>query len=195
VKALSNKYIDALTTKSYELDGAVEICEKLYNSGNFRMYLVTNGQKQVQEGRLFPSPVFKFFDDCFISERCETRGIQVAKDKIQLIKDGGCAWFTEYATLDGTIVKANWCNTMYGYSLRVEMPNGEVVWTTAKTAKGLAKKGIKRVECKRPAWYAYKTPYSGMMGVYTGSYELFPSNVNYATGEDAKVEPLEVRDV
>jgi 2-haloacid dehalogenase len=68
VKALSNKYIDALTTKSYELDGAVEICEKLYNSGNFRMYLVTNGQKQVQEGRLFPSPVFKFFDDCFISE-------------------------------------------------------------------------------------------------------------------------------
>lgn len=134
-------------------------------------------------------------DDCFISERCETRGIQVAKDKIQLIKDGGCAWFTEYATLDGTVVKANWCNTMYGYSLRIEMPNGEVVWTTAKTAKGLAKKGIKRVECKRPAWYAYKTPYSGMMGVYVGSYELFPSNFNYATGEDAKVEPLEVRDI
>ena len=64
--ALSKKYIDSLTTKSYELDGAIEICQKLY--GKFRMYLVTNGQKQVQEGRLFPSPVFKFFDDCFISE-------------------------------------------------------------------------------------------------------------------------------
>ena len=67
-KALSTKYINALTTKSYELDGAVEICEKLYNTRKFRMYLVTNGQKQVQEGRLFPSPVYKFFDDCFISE-------------------------------------------------------------------------------------------------------------------------------
>ena len=65
-KGLSKKYIDSLTTKSYELDGAVEICRKLH--GKYRMYLVTNGQKQVQEGRLFPSPVYKFFDDCFISE-------------------------------------------------------------------------------------------------------------------------------
>ena len=134
-------------------------------------------------------------DDCFISERVESRGIQVAKDKIQLIKDGGCAWFTEYATLDGTVVKARWCDTKYGYSLRAEMPDGSVVWTTAHTAKGLAKKGLKKVECKRPAWYAYKTPYSGMIGVYAGSYELFPSNFNYATGEDATVEPLEVRDI
>ena len=134
-------------------------------------------------------------DDCFISERCETRGVQVAKDKIQLIKDGGCAWFLEYATLDGTPIKANWCQTKYGYSLRAEMPNGEVVWTTANTAKGLAKKGLKKIECKRPAWYAYKTPYSGMMGVYAGSYELFPSDYNYATGKDADTKPIEIRDV
>lgn len=134
-------------------------------------------------------------DDCFISERCETRGIQVAKDKIQLIKDGGCAWFTEYATLDGTVVKARWCDTKYGYSLRAEMPDGKVVWTTANTAKGLAKKGLKKVECKRPAWYAFKSSYSGMMGVYAGNYELFPSNFNYATGEDATVEPIEIRDI
>lgn len=134
-------------------------------------------------------------DDCFISERVESRGIQIAKNKIQLIKDGGCAWFTEYATLDGTVVKAHWCDTKYGYSLRAEMPDGKVVWTTAHTSKGLAKKGLKKVECKRPAWYAYKTPYGGMMGVYAGSYELFPSNFNYATGKDATVEPIEVRDV
>jgi hypothetical protein len=134
-------------------------------------------------------------DDCFISERVESRAVQVAKNKIQLIKDGGCAWFTEYATLDGTVVKARWCDTKYGYSLRAEMPDGKVVWTTAHTPKGLAKKGLKKVECKRPAWYAYKTPYSGMMGVYAGDYELFPSNFNYATGEDATVEPIEVRDI
>ena len=134
-------------------------------------------------------------DDCFISERCESRGIKLAKDKIDLIKDGGCAWFTEYATLDGTIVKARWCNTKYGSSLRVEMPDGKVVWTTAITAKGLAKKGLKKVECKRPAWFAFSSPYSGMLGVYAGSYELFPSDINYATGENADVEPIEVRNV
>ena len=134
-------------------------------------------------------------DDCFISERCESRGIQVAQNKIALINDGGCAWFPEYATLDGQIVKATWCNTKYGSSLRVEMPDGTVVWTTASTAKGLAKKGLKRVECLRPAWYAFSSPYGGMMGVYSGDYVLFPSDYNYATGEPAKAEPIEIRDV
>lgn len=33
------------------------------------------------------------FDDCFMSDRCEQRGIQTNKEKIALIKDGGCAWF------------------------------------------------------------------------------------------------------
>ena len=55
-------------------------------------------------------------DDCFISQRCEERGIRNAEDKIRLIKDGGCSWFREYATLDGTLVDAHWCNTKYGSS-------------------------------------------------------------------------------
>jgi hypothetical protein len=134
-------------------------------------------------------------DDCFISERCESRTISVNRDKIRLIEEGGCAWFQEYATLDGQIVNAKWCNTKFGYSLRAEMPDGNVVWTTADTEKGLAKRGLKKVECKRPAWFAFKSPYGGMMGVYSGDYVMFPSAVNYATGEDAPVEPLEIRDI
>lgn len=133
-------------------------------------------------------------DDCFISERCEQRAIQLAQDKIALIRDGGCAWFREYATLDGTLVNAKWCNTRFGSSLRVEMPDGSVVWTTATTAKGLAKRGLKAVECKRPAWFAFHSSHGGMLGVYTGSYVLFPSDTNYATGLFADVEPLEIRD-
>lgn len=133
-------------------------------------------------------------DDCFISERVESRGIQLNRDKIRLIKDGGCSWFLEYATLDGTLVDARWCQTKYGYKLRAEMPDGSVVWTTSDTAKGLAKRGLKRVRCKRPAWFAFKSPYGGMMGVYSGSYELFPSDWNYATGEPASSEPLEMED-
>lgn len=133
-------------------------------------------------------------DDCFISMRIDDRSLALAKNKIRLIEDGGCAWFTEYATLDGQLVNAHWCNTKYGYSLRAEMPNGEVVWTTASTKKGLAKKGLKAVECKRPAWYCFKSSGTGMLGVYTGSHVLFPSDVNYATGEDAASDPIEIRD-
>ena len=133
-------------------------------------------------------------DDCFISERCESRGIRECESKISLINDGGCMWFTEYATLDGKLVKAHWCNTKYGSSLRAVMPDGSVVWTTALTDKGLAKKGLKRVECLRPAWFKFSSESSGMLGVYTGSYVPFPSDVNYATGEKANSAPIEIRD-
>lgn len=65
-QAISDEYIRRLTTKSYLLDGALDLCQRLH--GKFKMYIVTNGQKDVQKGRLFPSPIFKYFDDCFISE-------------------------------------------------------------------------------------------------------------------------------
>ncbi len=133
-------------------------------------------------------------DDCFISIRCDERQLSLCRDKISLIKDGGCAWFTEYATLDGQLVNAHWCNTKFGTSLRVEMPDGKVIWTTSCTKKGLARRGLKMVECKRPAWYCFRSSGRGMLGVYSGSYVLFPSDVNYATGEDASAEPIEMRD-
>ena len=135
------------------------------------------------------------WDDCFISQRCEERGISNNNEKIALLKDGGCAWFVEYATLDGQLVDARWCNTKYGSSLRAKMPDGTVVWTSALTAKGLAKHGLKRVECKRPAWFKFDSgSQRGMLGVYTGSYVLFPSDVNYATGMPAPAEPIEIRE-
>ena len=135
-------------------------------------------------------------DDCFMSQKCEDRGIANNRDKINLINKGGCTWFREYATLDGQLVNARWCKTQYGSSLRVEMPDGRVVWTTASTAKGLAKKGLKQVECLRPAWYRFSSGgLGGMLGVYCGSYVPFPSDINYATGEPASAEPIEIREV
>lgn len=134
------------------------------------------------------------WDDCFVSQHLEDRGIRTNNEKIALLKNGGCTWFTEYATLDGKLVNARWCKTQYGSSLRVEMPNGSVVWTTAHTAKGLAKKGLKKVECLRPAWFTFKSAGSGLFGACYGNYVLFPSDVNYATGEEASDEPIEIRE-
>lgn len=133
-------------------------------------------------------------DDCCISQRCEERGICVNQDKIELIKNGGCAWFNEYATIDGQLVNAKWCETRFGMSLRAEMPDGSIVWTTANTTKGLAKKGLKKVECKRPAWFRLCSQNNGMLGVYTGIYQIVPSDINYATGKTASYEPIEIRD-
>lgn len=96
-------------------------------------------------------------EDCFVSMRVEERGRDLARDKIKLIQNGGFDWFVEYATLDGVLVNAKWCQcrsfTGYGKTskLRVEMPDGTVKWTQAATEKGLARIGIKRVLCKRPA--------------------------------------------
>lgn len=63
---ISEKYIECLSQKSYMLDGALELCGKL--SGKCRMYLITNGTKRVQEGRLALCPLYPLFDGCFISE-------------------------------------------------------------------------------------------------------------------------------
>ena len=47
------------------------------------------------------------WDDCFISQRCEERGISVCRDKINLIKNGGTSWFRlKSSSLTATIVLA-----------------------------------------------------------------------------------------
>lgn len=133
-------------------------------------------------------------DDCFLSQRVEERGITEKLNEIELIKNGGCAWFIEYATLGGQLVNARWCDTRYGSKLRVEMPDGSVVWTASTTKKGLEKRGLKEVNVRRPAWFAFRSC-GGMAGVYSGSYVLVPSAVNYATGEPAGAEPIEIRGI
>lgn len=131
--------------------------------------------------------------DSFVSQRVDERGMSVTRSKIHLLKEcQGYGWFTEYQTLDGVLVDATWCNTRYGEKLRVEFPDGTVKWTTATTKKGLAKIGLRKVVCKRSAWFCFRSSGSGMMGVYTGSYVMFPSDTNYWTGKPAEGEPIEI---
>ena len=134
-------------------------------------------------------------DDCFISIRCDERAYHLCNDKIRLIQAGGCHWFVEYQSVDGVPEKDHhwFTNKFGGMSCRVELADGRVIFTSADTEKGLAKKGLKKVLALRPAWYAFHSSARGMMGVYSGEYILFPSDVNYATGEYATVEPLEVK--
>ncbi len=164
----------------------LELIEDLERENEHLRATLEHRQERINEG-------LTDMDDCFLSDRLETRAIHTNDRKISLIKDGGCAWFGEYSTLDGTLVNAHWCNTRYGLKLRAEMPDGSVIWTSADTPKGLAKVGLKKVLCKRPAWFCFSGG-KGLYGAYSGDYVLFPSSVNYATGEDAGVDPIEIKD-
>lgn len=59
-------YTNSLGKQSFVLDGAVEICKKL--APHCRLYMVTNGLKDVQSGRLAGSGLLPYFSGVFVSE-------------------------------------------------------------------------------------------------------------------------------
>ena len=65
-QAISDLYIDKLSEKAYVLDGAEEMVEKL--SESCRIYIITNGNKKVQDGRMGKLSISRLFLDRFISE-------------------------------------------------------------------------------------------------------------------------------
>ena len=59
-------YEEKLATGHYFIDGAVEMIESIYN--DYDLYLVSNGAKRVQDGRLASADISKYFKGIFISE-------------------------------------------------------------------------------------------------------------------------------
>lgn len=62
----NEEYISFLGEGSFIIDGALEICRELHKK--YSMYIITNGAKKAQEGRLTDSPLMEYFDGVFISE-------------------------------------------------------------------------------------------------------------------------------
>lgn len=65
VKA-NEEYIGYVAQGGYILDGAIETCEKL--SKEYKLYIITNGSKRSQTGRLSNSPILEYIENVFISE-------------------------------------------------------------------------------------------------------------------------------
>lgn len=59
-------YHERLAEDFHYMDGAPELLEEL--NGSYRMFLVSNGNLSVQEGRLGKSGIGRYFDGIFISE-------------------------------------------------------------------------------------------------------------------------------
>lgn len=66
IPALSAAYTDHLSAKNFLVPGALPVCRTL--AGKYKLYIVTNGLKTVQERRLDASPLCPFFSGRFISE-------------------------------------------------------------------------------------------------------------------------------
>lgn len=119
--------------------------------------------------------------DCALSMMADRQMVALCEKQIELL-DGNCeAWFVGYSTLDGEIVDARWVDTRYGRKLVADMPDGETVWTTADTEKGLAKRNLKKVMVKRTAWAKLQSNGSSLASGC--SVVVYPACLNRTTGE------------
>ena len=66
-QAAQDMYHHRLSQGHYFLPGAVELLEEL--SGQYELYIVSNGTGVVQDGRIKSSGIARYFKDIFISER------------------------------------------------------------------------------------------------------------------------------
>ena len=64
---MHERYTQILSQKSILLDGALDMIKTLHKNGK-RLFVITNGVTAVQKGRLFPSPIFPYLENVFISE-------------------------------------------------------------------------------------------------------------------------------
>ena len=63
---MARTYEHELSKQSHLLSGAYEVCAQL--AQKCRLYIITNGFKMIQEGRLQRSLIYPFFSNVFISE-------------------------------------------------------------------------------------------------------------------------------
>lgn len=62
----NEEYILFLGQGHFLIDGALDVCRELHKK--YAMYIITNGAKKAQEGRLTDSPLMEYFNGVFISE-------------------------------------------------------------------------------------------------------------------------------
>lgn len=116
-------------------------------------------------------------DDCFISQRVEESGIRNCDMRLNILDGDGCMDFEGWFDPEGKEVYVRYVNTRFG---------GAYVWNGifASSEKALMKKtGLTKKTIRVPAWTKFSSPYSGMMGVYCGSYEMVRWHTNMVTGE------------
>ncbi len=123
--------------------------------------------------------------DCFVSTWAGGLSQQLLETKVEILRNGGVAEFDELVYLDGTPTNARLVFTRYGSRYLVKRPDGTEEWVNPYVSeKTLAKRGYKLETVLRPAWAKISgNGGRGLAGAMSCHVDVFPSRVNYWTGE------------
>ena len=102
-RQMASKYESTLSTKGHIINGADELCNKLY--GKLKMYIVTNGVEHIQKGRFSVCPISKYFEKVFVSgvigyEKPDVRYCDVVSRNIENFKKEDCLIVGDSLTSD-----------------------------------------------------------------------------------------------
>lgn len=118
-------------------------------------------------------------EDCFLSERVESNGISECNMQLAILETDGTQEWEVIVDENGEEVRTHWFKNKWGSYTIV----GRGVFASSEKAL-LKKTGWKKVPKKVPVWTKFCSGSGGgLLGVYTGSYEIVRWHTNMVTGE------------
>lgn len=158
-----------------------ELIESLQSSIENQKTIMSNRQDRINKG-------LTDMDDCFLSERLDNTGISLDQAKIGILENKGLSSFYCLRDIEtNEVVSTRIVNGKYGqcHLIKDEFVGkfGRFVGRVKKEST-YACKGLKESQYEAPAWACLKAGSGGgMCGVYNSYVQIFPSNINYWTGE------------
>ena len=116
-------------------------------------------------------------DDCFLSIRVDQNALGEYNMQLKILEGDGLMDFEAVIDQEGKEVWVKWVNTRFGGAYV-----GRGIF--ASSIKALCKKTGWHTETIRvPVWTKFCSSGSGLMGVYSGSYQMVRWHTNMVTGE------------
>lgn len=155
-----------MTTKVY----GNELKQMILNQKERLIASITDRRNRIDEGLVD-------YDDCFLSARCEDRGIHECDMKLRILEGDGMMDFDAIFDENGKEVPVRWVHTKYGTRIV-----GRGIFANSREAL-LKKTGWTEKTIRVPVWVKFHTSGKGMVGVYSGDYYEVRWPVNMKTGE------------
>jgi hypothetical protein len=156
---------------------AQELIKELQNEINKYTAIIQDRSRRIGEG-------LTDIDDCFMSDKSNRLQIDLAKKKIQILKNGGTSTFTVLRDIEtGEIVSRKLVDGRFGLCHLISdeyvSKFGRFVGM-AKREATYTKKGLKQDVAKFPAWATTEASGSGLYGAYMAQVVVYQSKKNYA---------------
>jgi len=156
---------------------AQELIKQLQNEIDKYTAIIQDRSRRIGEG-------LTDMDDCFVSDKSNRLQIDLAKKKIQILKNGGTSTFTVLRDIEtNEIVSRRLVDGRYGLCHLIDdeyvSKFGRFVGM-AKRECTYTKKGLKQDKEQFPAWATTQANGSGLYGAFMAQVVVFQSEKNYA---------------